>query len=148
MTVVLLDTSVFCNVLRVPGRDQEADSVMEKLTRLIRENATLLLPLAVVLETGNHVARVGRRDVAERFAQAVRAALEGGAPWIPTPLVTGDELRKWLDAFPDEAARGVSLVDLSIIREWERQCALNRGRRVAIWSLDQHLQGYDRAPEL
>ncbi len=52
-----------------------------------------------------------------------------------------------LDAFLGEAVRGVSLVDLSI-KEWERQCALNPGRSVAVWRLDRHLQGYDRGPGL
>jgi hypothetical protein len=34
--------------------------------------------------------------------------------------------------------------DLSMIKEWERQCELHRARRVFIWSLDGHLAGYDR----
>jgi predicted ATPase len=51
----------------------------------------------------------------------------------------------WLDGFPDHAVNGISLADLSIIREFERQCELHRLRRVFVWSFDGHLNGYDRA---
>ena len=34
--------------------------------------------------------------------------------------------------------------DLSIIHDWRRLCEQNPQRRVTIWSLDQHLAGYDR----
>jgi len=42
---------------------------------------------------------------------------------------------------------GAGMGDLSIIKEWERQCALNKARRVFIWSLDGNdLCAYDREP--
>ena len=53
----------------------------------------------------------------------------------------------WLDDFPDNAMRGLSFADLSIIKEWEKACALNPMRRVRIWTLDEHLGGYDRKPK-
>ena len=36
--------------------------------------------------------------------------------------------------------------DLSIIRAWKIECSRHPTRRIRIWSLDQHLQGYDREP--
>ena len=48
--------------------------------------------------------------------------------------------------FPDSATRRISIGDLSIIKAWERTRIQNRGRRVRIWSLDQHLVGYDSNP--
>jgi len=57
-----------------------------------------------------------------------------------------DDWLAWLDEFPDSAMRGVSIGDLTIIKEYERQCELHPTRRVLIWSLDDDLQGYDRAP--
>jgi len=59
----------------------------------------------------------------------------------------------WLGAFPDMAMRsksakkfreGVSLADLSIIKEWERNCRLHPMSRVRVWSLDSDLSCYDR----
>ncbi len=36
--------------------------------------------------------------------------------------------------------------DLSIIKAWKVECVRHPSQRVCIWSLDQHLQGYDREP--
>ena len=56
------------------------------------------------------------------------------------------QLTDWLDSFPDSAMRGAGMVDLSIVKAWEHTCALQLSHRVSIWSLDQHLTGYDRKP--
>lgn len=39
--------------------------------------------------------------------------------------------------------REIGLGDLSIIREFEHQSRRHQGRRVLIWSYDEHLRGYD-----
>jgi hypothetical protein len=57
-----------------------------------------------------------------------------------------EALRHWLPEFPDRATAAIGFGDLSIIKEWERQCALNAARRVFIWSVDGHFDGYDRTP--
>jgi len=43
--------------------------------------------------------------------------------------------------------RKTGLADLTIIKEFERQCELHRLHRVFVWSCDHHLQGYDRKVE-
>lgn len=147
-SVCLMDTSVFCNYLKLPGRDQNRDEVLGKITEYVQDGTVLLLPVASVIETGNHIARVRdgnlRRQAAERFVKAVEDAIDGDAPWIPTPVFEVEALREWLEDFPDCASRGEGLGDLTIIKEFDRQCQLNQGRRVFIWSLDGHLSGYDR----
>ena len=146
--VALIDTSVFCSILRVPTKDQHHEEALRELRRLIQERDTLLLPLATIYETGNHVAQNGdggtRRRVATTFVSQVQQAFSGEAPWTPTPLHAPEEFVQWLAEFPDHAMRGVGLGDLSIVKTWETQCMLHPARRVFIWSYDQHLAGYDR----
>lgn len=117
MTICIVDTSVFCNLLDLPAFNQE------------REDA-LLLPLAAVYETGNHSAYVAdgraRRHAAERFLVEVGKAIEGKAPWTTTPLPEMHDLVTWLGEFPDCAMWGIGLADLSIIRLFERQCLLHK----------------------
>ena len=149
MSIVLMDTSVFCNVIDVPGFNQDRDSVLTELEDLIRNRNTLLLPMAAVLETGNHIAQITggggvRRTVALRFADSVSKAIDGALPWTPTPFWDVEQLRIWVSQFPESAMRGVGMGDLSIIKEWERQCILFSRRRVTIWSLDGDLQGYEQ----
>lgn len=145
--VVILDTSIFCDVVEVPGRCQRRPETMEALADLVESGARMLLPLVAVYETGNHIAQVkdgDRHAAAWRFVEQVKGAMEGKAPWSPMDFPLEHEMRDWLGEFPDRAAQGVSIGDLSIIKVWEHQCQLNRRRRVRIWSHDQHLQGYDR----
>lgn len=149
MTICIVDTTVFCNVLDVPGYNQHKDEALATLRDYLSKRFSLLLPLATVYETGNHIARVPdgqlRRQVATRFAEQVRLAVDGRSPWTPTPLPGPEELASWLTEFPDQAMRGVSLADLSIIKVFQRQCQLHRARRVFIWSYDKHLHSHDRA---
>lgn len=156
MSIGLVDTSVFCEIVPVPGRSQHREEILGRMEDHIQNKVTLLLPIATILETGNHIAHLTdgrvRRATAERFVQLVQQALgnvEGPAPWtVPQPLLAPDDLQRYLNEFPDHAMREISLGDLSIIKEYERQCRLHQARRVFIWSLDDHLSAYDRPVDL
>lgn len=146
MTVVLVDTSIFLNVLDVPGRNQDRRAVMLALEGRLAGRDELLLPIAAILETGNHIGQISdgrqRRQVAERFVTQVRMALDGAAPWVPARPIDIQHIAAWLDGFPDHAMAGRGIGDVSIIAEWDRQRLLNPRRKVEIWALDRHLQGY------
>lgn len=152
MSIGLVDTSIFCEVVPVPGRSQRRQEVLAELEYHIRDGVTLLLPVATILETGNHIAHIPdggqRRASAQRFVQLVHQALcsvEGPAPWtVPEPLLTPEAMQRYLNDFPDCAMQGIGLGDLSIIEEYRRQCQLHRVRLVFVWSLDSHLSAYIR----
>lgn len=148
--VVIVDTSVLLNLLDVPGRNQDRDAVLGRFGELSDAGVNLLLPIAAIFEAGNHIAHLSdgrqRRDHAQRFSARVREALNGQAPWTVTPLPSTRELADWLSDFPESAMRKVGMGDLSIVKAWESACAKHPQHRVSIWSLDQDLAGYDRAP--
>jgi len=147
--IVIIDTTVFLNALDVPRFNQHRENVLSDLGALIAAPAAnLLLPLATIIEAGNHISHLAdgrlRRSSALTFAEQVKLAIAGSAPWTPTQPITGADLNELLDRFPDKAMQGIRLADLSIVREWELACQLHPRRRVRIWSLDNHLSGYDR----
>lgn len=153
--IYLIDTSVFCRILRVPNmcsgyEHTPALAEMVRLTSRSGITTTLLLPVATIYETGNHIAQNGdgnvKRKAALRFTQQVQAAFDGQAPWTPTPLPELRDMSAWLAEFPDRAMAGIGLGDLSIIKTFEQQCELNPLSRVCIWSYDADLSGYDRQP--
>ena len=76
-----------------------------------------LVPIAVLIETGNHIAQVtngnARRDAASTFVSFARLALEGNSPFTPTPLPTGTQVQAWLEDFPNDAMRQVGIADRS-----------------------------------
>lgn len=150
--ICLIDTSVFVEMLNVPNKATQHQAILGMLKQRIQDRETLFLPMVTILETGNHIGQNGdggaRRQCAQRFVQQVSAALAGTAPFKPINFLQADELRAWLSEFPDHAARGSGLGDLSIVHDWQRLCQQNHARRVYIWSLDEHLLAYDRAPEL
>lgn len=148
--VVIVDTSILLNLLDVPGRGQDRDTVDRRFDELVKDGANLLLPVAAIFEAGNHVARLPhgqqRRRHAEKFGDLVRQALEERAPWTLTPLPGTSELTGWLDDFPQSAMQGIGMGDLSIVKAWKSACARHPLHRVSIWSLDHHLTGCDRKP--
>jgi hypothetical protein len=148
--VAIVDTSVLCNVLNVPKLNNEREVVMEELTILLQQGTHLLLPMAVVYETGNHIAHITngrqRRGFATLFVGEVQKAIAGEAPWTVMQVPTLEEVAQWLTHFPESAMQGAGMGDWSIIQEWEKSRRLFSNRRVFIWSLDIHLQGYDSHP--
>ena len=149
--LVLLDTSVLLNILDVPGRNQHRDAVFAELARLIQHGDLLFIPMAAIIETGNHIAHIAngdaRRKSALRFADQVRAALRGEAPWKPINFPEAADVLHWLDEFPSFATRQVGLGDLSIRKEWERLCRQYHLSRVRVWTLDHDLADLDRLPK-
>lgn len=149
MTVCIVDTSILVELLDVPGLASTHAEVVAQFE--VRASSSVrqefLLPLAVLIETGNHVAQArdgsARRGAAERFVEFARSALGGDSPFVPTALPSTTDIAAWLDDFPERAMRGVGLADRSLIALWESQRELQPHRRVYIWSLDQHLLGFD-----
>jgi hypothetical protein len=146
--IVLVDTSVLLNVLDVPGFNQHRQAVMVELAEHIEASAHLFIPMAAVIESGNHIAQLAdgrlRRAAAQSFVATIQAALNDEAPWKPMNFPGLEVISDWLQQFPDAAMAGLGMGDLSIKNEWLALCQRHQLSRVRVWSLDQDLQGLDR----
>lgn len=146
--IVIVDTSVLLNILDVPGRNESRPAVLAELESLIEASHHLFIPMAAIVEVGNHIAQLGngalRRAAAERFVAEVRKALSNEAPWKPINFPSNLDVLSWLDAFPDAAMQGLGMGDLSIRKEWEDLCRKYPMSRVRVWTLDADLAGLDR----
>lgn len=149
-SIVLVDTSILLNVLNVEGRNERRDVVINELAFRIQAGDHLFIPLAAIVETGNHIAHidhgVARRSAAQRFVKTVQDALDSVAPWKPLHFPDHTALAAWLQAFPDSASRQVGIGDVSIQHEWRQLCTKFPMSRVLIWTVDADLQGHDRIP--
>lgn len=150
MSICLIDTSIFVEILNVPNLAASHAQILGSLKKKIAAKESLFLPLATILETGNHIAQNGsgaiKRKIAGAFIDQVRLALQGHSPFSPVSCQSFARMQDWLAEFPDFAMRKESFGDLSIIQDWQKICAINRTHRVYIWSLDRHLAAYDRSP--
>jgi hypothetical protein len=157
-SICLIDTSVFLEILNVPNYNQHRALVLEDYKTYAQSACTFLLPMATILETGNHIAQNGdgtmRRKTALRFVKEVKDAFAGNAPWRPTIFPNTEEILLWIDQFPDLAGQnkaphkqeGTSFGDLSIIQEFSKSCQIFSMSEVFIWSLDSDLQNYHQTP--
>ena len=147
MTICIVDTSIVVELLNLPGLASRHDGLVAEFEQRQAAREQFLLPIAALIETGNHVAHIpdgtARRKSADDFVQFAVASLHGESPFTPTSLPSIPDVNAWLTDFPDHAMRGVGLADRSLIALWDVQRQLHPQRRVYIWSLDDALISYD-----
>lgn len=155
----LIDTTVFLNILDVPNRNSRKDELIEQYETMIMAGHQFIMPIATIIETGNHIAQNGhggkRRKTAQLFIEMLDAAFAGKAPFRINELPSRTDMQQWLHEFPDLAGRnsksdkkqeGTSFGDLSIIKDFELTCKRFPMTEIRIWSLDSDLQGYHHQP--
>lgn len=145
--IVLVDTSVFLNIINLPGFNQNRDSVVDEFKMYIENDVSLLLPLVVFFEAGNHIGHLSdgnlRRDWAQKLVDVAKGAIvEKTAPWVPTPFPDSDQFMEMISNFPESAVAGCGLGDHSIICELRNQRLKFPGREVTVWSLDAALAAH------
>ena len=155
-SICLMDTSIFLNILNVPNRNQDRQQVLQDFQTYSEAGCTFILPMATIIETGNHIAQNGdgniRRETAKRFVAEIKAAFNGEAPWRSSQFPDTGEILLWLDKFPDLAGKnkapdkseGTSFGDLSIIQEFDKLFNLFPMSEVFIWSIDRDLQNHHK----
>lgn len=124
--VLIMDTSVFCCLLAIPGKETCGSAEdrwdKERVEALLacEEGSTLVLPLATIIETGNHIAQApgDRFAVATEFAEYLSATAKGSSPWAAfteqAALWSSDRLSILAREWPALAAAQTSLGDATI----------------------------------
>ncbi|MDQ7827012.1 MAG: hypothetical protein RDV48_29720 [Candidatus Eremiobacteraeota bacterium] len=153
--VIVLDTSVMCAFLEVPGKETcmngdlrwDRDRVEEYLKSEEQEGTTLVLPIATIIETGNHIAQAPsqRYEKAKSLVELLEKAVDEETPWAAFTeqknLWTEKSLRKLINEWPELASSRLSMGDATIkdVAEFYAQM----GYRVEIFTGDQGLKGYE-----
>ena len=77
----LVDTSILLNILNVPGKNEHRDEVFAAFREKVDAGETFFLPLATIIETGNHIGHLpdgnDRYGYACALVQQVKMALGG-----------------------------------------------------------------------
>ncbi len=120
--------------------------VDQEITLATKQKATLVLPLATIIETGNHIAQAAadRFPLAEKLADLMRQAADENKPWAAftqqAELWDAKGLRELAEKWPDQAAKRISIGDSTIIRVAEYYA--RTGAAVEIWTGDAGLKAY------
>ncbi len=148
MNVRFIDTSIMLNMLEVPGRCSKAETVKKEWKEVLEAGDVLILPIATIIETGNHIAHIAngniRRTIAGKFSEYLRKTAEGEAPWqLYGVELDKDGLLYLADHIEENVLNEVGIGDMSIIYAYmqykEKTPAIGS---IMIWSTDNHLQGY------
>lgn len=161
--ICLLDTSILLNILDIPSKSQNKNTVMKDFRLYIDAECRFIIPLVVAVEVGNHISQNGdgtiRRQTAQRFVDMMQSTFNGDLPFAISNFDLKNEWQNWISEFIDKAGKnktaaksneGMSLTDLSIIKEYEDIQAKNKANKrkhvdVFIWSLDSDLEFYGRS---
>ena len=143
---ILIDTSVMLEILDVPGKAHDHGTIMNEFKEKADADCSFFIPLATILETGNHIAQNGdgrqRLDSAIKFVKLIEKSIEGESPFKVLKFFDQGELRNWLQEFPESAKRKESFGDLSIRKDLDRLHELKPREDIFIWTLDGHLDAY------
>jgi hypothetical protein len=155
--ILILDTSILCVWLEVPGMetcgpDHDAWNqrrVREKIESEMGRKTTFVLPLATLIETGNHIAQAShsRKERGEALADLMRKSADQQTPWAAfsdqSVLWSPEKLKSLADSWPDLAASRLSLGDATIKDVAEYYAKM--GCAVEILTGDQGLKSYEPA---
>lgn len=156
--VLVIDTSLLCVWLKVPGKESCGEvgdewdfaRVDEEIRGAIADGFTLVLPLATIIETGNHIAQAPklRRQTAGELGKRMRDAADANTPWAAfkhqTDLWGPDQLRELADEWPPLADSKFSLGDATIKRIGDYYA--RSGCEVRFLTADRQLHAYAPPP--
>ncbi|MGB3509717.1 MAG: hypothetical protein WBA93_10820 [Microcoleaceae cyanobacterium] len=128
--VLIIDTSILCVYLGVPGKETcgsgenkwdkiLVDKILEKEEKA---EAIFVLPLAAIIETGNHIAQANskRYEIAKELANLMKLTADNQTPWAAfieqSVLWDAENLKQLADEFPSLASKGFALGDATIKR--------------------------------
>lgn len=153
--VLIIDTCILCVYLRVPDMDDcgpdddkwDYDRVFGKIQAEIGNKSTLVLPMATLIETGNHIAQANgeKFDVANELAKIIIKVANEEEPWaaftFQSKLWNEENLIKLAEKWPTLAIQGISIGDATIKDVAEYY--VESGYDVEILTGDQGLKAYE-----
>lgn len=127
--ILIMDTSILCCWLKISGKETcgstedqwNEDRVSSLIVRETEMGATIVLPLATIIETGNHIAQApeNRFELASKLANIIRMVADNKSPWAAFSdqgtLWNKAELKKLAKEWPQQAVQKLSLGDATIV---------------------------------
>ena len=155
--VLIFDTSILCSLLRIPGKDTAGpnhdrwthDRIQKLVVAETESGSTFVLPLASIIETGNHASQASgdRYKLATDLARLIADAADANSPWAAfadqADLWSREQSRKLAASWPKLATSGLSIGDATIkdVAEYYARA----GFAVEILTGDQGLKAYQPA---
>lgn len=153
--VLIIDTSILCVWLNIPGMEtcgSDSDRwdqarVEQKIDAELAVKTTFVLPMATLIETGNHIAQAphSRWERAQALADIMQKSAQDLEPWAAfshqSDLWSPEGLQRLAEDWPDLAKQGISIGDATIkdVAEFYAQSRFE----VEILTGDEGLKSYE-----
>ncbi|MEO7837039.1 MAG: hypothetical protein ABIS21_05305 [Acidimicrobiales bacterium] len=148
--VTLIDTSILCELLQVPGKcePERKAEMWDEVDVRSDEGERMMLPMTALVETGNHIVQCGgdRHVVAQRLVDFLHLVLQADSPFLVPELEFG---RDFVAALAGGASTGQTLAqlathkvgtgDVAILVQRDQLLAKGDFTAVEVWTLDQGL---------
>ena len=155
--VLIFDTCVLCVWLKVPGKETcgpeenrlTFDVVNAKIEEEKKQSTTFVLPIASIIETGNHIAHStgDRHMVGHAFADIISATADQISPWAAfteqSELWKKENLKVLAKRWKESVISGQSLGDASIVDVANYYASAEF--EVEIFTGDEGLKAYEPA---
>ena len=125
--ILVIDTSILCVWIDVPGKETcgSSDDIWDKarVTTLLKKEekkgTRFVLPLAVIIETGNHISQSHNAwNCANSLCDIINKSIDSASPWVAfsqqNVLWSPENLRKLANDWPEYAKAKLSLGDMTI----------------------------------
>jgi hypothetical protein len=153
--ILILDTSILCCWLRVPGKDTAGSAhdrwdykrINDLLTVERDQGSTFVLPIASLIETGNHIAQCtgDRFNLATSLTNHLQNTVDASSPWAAftdqSMLWESSNLQQLANTWPRLAVGGTSIGDATIKHVAEHYS--KAGYEVEILTGDEGLKAYE-----
>ena len=152
--VLIIDTSILCVYLQVPhmdtcGPDQDkwdTERVKSKISDEENNGTTFVLPMATLIECGNHITQAagGCYELAQALSSIIEQAANKTTPWAAftdqSSLWSKKQLLALVENWPDHCST-LSIGDYTIKDVAEYYAEM--GRKVELLTGDAGLKSYE-----
>lgn len=153
--VLIIDTSIMCVWLKVPGMEtagknnEHTYDVVEKHIKEEKAKGTnLVLPIATIIETGNHIAHAkgNKENAVNTLSSTIVTAAKGESPWVAIEMQNALWQMESLSALVEEwkktaIAESQSIGDAAIVQVAQSFASI--GCDVEIFTGDGGLKNYE-----
>ena len=158
--IIIIDTSIMCCWLNICGKETcgsheniwDHEKVKQFIEDETKAGSTLVLPLPVIIETGNHIAQAssGRYECAVEFIDIINKAVDEKSPWAAfsgqQDLWDGEKIKDLISRWPElvkpDEKGNLSMGDLMIKAVADFYAPL--GNEVVILTGDKGLKIYEK----
>ncbi|MBD5356989.1 MAG: hypothetical protein HDR88_08320 [Bacteroides sp.] len=154
--VLIVDTSILCVWLKIPGREvikkKDKPAIKARIKEEVANNTHIVLPFASIIECGNHITQIKRKDsqkYVNQFAEFIEKAIDGKEPWDiftnQSVLFTKERLKEMVCDWKQLSVTGLSMGDVSIKQVASHYDSM--GYTAEIFTSDEGLKAYQPSPK-